>query len=225
MTFQTGMKESPTLYTAELAERILRELLTGRSLRSVCKDDGIPSERTVRTWATEDREGFAALYRQARKIGERAIADRRHEIFNWILDQLRSGRTLRSICRRDGMPVVSTVLLWASKDRARYDLARELGYDMMADHIVDIADNVRREWIYTDASDKPVLDHSHLARCQRRINARRWLFAKAMPKTYDNGAKGRRKASQDEGGRDRGEFMKAVDGETHGLPKKDQQSG
>jgi terminase small subunit-like protein len=196
MTFQTGGRESPTLYTAQLAERILRELLTGRSLRDVCQDDGIPSERTVRTWATEDREGFAAYYRQARKIGERAIADRRNKIFDWILGQLRSGRTLRSICRGDRMPVVSTVLLWASKDRARYDFAREIGYDMMADHIVDIADNVRHSWIYTDASDKPVLDHSHLAHSQRRFNAGRWLSAKAMPKTYDNGAKARRKASQ-----------------------------
>jgi hypothetical protein len=194
MTFQTGGKESPTLYTAELAERILRELLTGRSLRDVCQDDGMPSERTVRTWATEDREGFTAFYRQARKMGERAIADRRNKIFDWILDQLRSGRTLRSICRGDGMPAVSTVLLWASKDRARYDFARELGYDMMADVILDIADNVRREWIYTEASDKPVLDPSHLALCQSRINAQQWLFAKAQPKTYDNGAKGRRKA-------------------------------
>ena len=101
---------------------------------------------------------------------------------------------VRSICRRRGMPVVSTVLLWASKDRARYDLAREIGYDMMADRIVDIADNVRREWIYTEASNEPVLDRSHLALCQSRINAGRWLFAKAQPKTYDNGAKTRRKA-------------------------------
>ena len=194
MTFQTGMKGSPTRYTAELAERILRELRTGRSLRNVCKDDGIPSEGTVRTWATDDREGFATRYRQAREIGNHLNADRRKAIFNWILEQLRSGRTLRSICRRDGMPVVSTVLLWARADRARYDLAREIGYDMMADIIVDIADNVPREWIYTEASDKPVLDRSHLALCQSRINARQWLFAKAQPKTYDNGAKGRRKA-------------------------------
>jgi terminase small subunit-like protein len=201
MTFQTGIKGSPTLYTAELAERILRELLTGRSLCDVCKDDGMPSDCTVRTWAKEDREGFALFYREARKIGERAIADRRNKIFDWILGQLRSGRTLRSICRGDGMPVVSTVLLWARKDRARYDLAREIGYDMMADRIVDIADNVRHNWIYTEASDKPVLDHSHLAHSERRINAERWLYAKAQPKTYDNRARGRRRARQDEGGR------------------------
>ena len=194
MTFQAGGRESPTLYTAELAERILRELLTGRSLRDVCRDDGMPSEGTVRAWATEDREGFAAFYREARKMGERAIADRRNKLFDWILGQLRSGRTLRSICRGDGMPVVSTVLRWASKDRARYDFAREIGYDMMADRIVDIADNVRREWIYTEASDKPVLDPGHLARSESLINAQRWLFAKAQPKTYDNRAKGRRKA-------------------------------
>jgi hypothetical protein len=103
------------------------------------------------------------------------------------------------------MPVVSTVLLWASADRSRYDLARELGYYAMADDILDLADDGRRDWIHTEAAGKAVLDHSHLARCRRRINTRRWLMAKALPKTYDNrrSAKGRREASQDEASRGR----------------------
>jgi hypothetical protein len=36
-----------TLYTAELAERILNEVQGDRPLLSVCRDDGIPAYATV----------------------------------------------------------------------------------------------------------------------------------------------------------------------------------
>lgn len=58
----SGMGSSATHYSAEIAERILRKLLTGRSLRDVCNDDGIPLESTVRTWVKDHRAGFAARY-------------------------------------------------------------------------------------------------------------------------------------------------------------------
>ena len=115
----SNMSASPTCYTAGLAERILRKLLLGRSLRDVCKDDGIPPESTVRTWVTDDREGFAARYRHARKLGNKAVAARQNEIVDRILTELMSGRTLRDVCRDDGMPVPSTVLAWMTEHRVR----------------------------------------------------------------------------------------------------------
>jgi transposase-like protein len=56
------------VYTAEIAQRILRELTRGRSLRAVCRDQGMPPHSTVRQWVSDDREGFATRYRQARTI-------------------------------------------------------------------------------------------------------------------------------------------------------------
>jgi hypothetical protein len=63
------MTPRATVYTAEIAERILTGLKSGRSLRAVCKDEGMPSQSTARRWVLEDREGFAVRYKEALEIG------------------------------------------------------------------------------------------------------------------------------------------------------------
>lgn len=52
-------------YSRALAKRICEEHASGRYLTAICKDPGMPSERTVRTWALENRDGFATLYDRA----------------------------------------------------------------------------------------------------------------------------------------------------------------
>jgi len=47
----------------------------GRSLRSVCSDEGMPAESTVRFWAIEDRDGFAAQYARAREAQMEALGE------------------------------------------------------------------------------------------------------------------------------------------------------
>ncbi|PAY07176.1 hypothetical protein CK489_15360 [Bradyrhizobium sp. UFLA03-84] len=69
---QTGR---PTTYTEEIAKVILQRLTEGQTLRAVCRDEALPAESTVRTWALEDREGFAVRYRAAREIGYHTMAD------------------------------------------------------------------------------------------------------------------------------------------------------
>lgn len=61
-------------YTAELAADILRRVSEGEPLRQVCRDKSIP-ESTVRQWARDDREGFAARYEAARRMQCDAWAD------------------------------------------------------------------------------------------------------------------------------------------------------
>jgi hypothetical protein len=68
------MTGRPTLYTAEIAERILDALTSGRSLSSACKDEGMPHLSTALDWVREDRDGFAARYETARKIANPACA-------------------------------------------------------------------------------------------------------------------------------------------------------
>jgi len=63
------------MYTPELAARICAEMARGRSLRSVCSDEGMPAESTVRLWATEDRDGFAAHYARAREAQMDALGE------------------------------------------------------------------------------------------------------------------------------------------------------
>ena len=57
-----------TIYTRDPADTICRRMSEGESLRSICRDSGMPSEGAVRAWAREDRDGFAARYRHARDL-------------------------------------------------------------------------------------------------------------------------------------------------------------
>ena len=64
-----------SVYTKDLAARICAEMATGKSLRSVCAEDGMPAESTVRLWAVEDRDGFAAHYARAREAQMEALGE------------------------------------------------------------------------------------------------------------------------------------------------------
>jgi hypothetical protein len=188
------MTGRPTLYTAEIAERILGQLSNGRSLPEVCGDRGMPSPSTVRQWVAEDREGFAARYKRVRETCRvkpgpdttytACIADR-------ILEELSDGRTLAEVCRDPGMPARGTVRHWVSENRdgfaARYKRAREAGYYAMADQILEIADDSRNDWILRrkpDGKIETVLNHENIRDARLRIVARCWLLAKAMPRHY-----------------------------------------
>jgi hypothetical protein len=125
---------APTIYTEEIADRILNGLLQDRTLIEVCSDEGMPSVSTVKLWIAEDREGFGTRYRAVREIRPAvargatlytaAIADR-------IVDQLEQDRTLVDVCSEDGMPTPDTVRQWVAEDRegfrARYRRARDIG--------------------------------------------------------------------------------------------------
>lgn len=73
-------KGRPSKYTAKIADRICSELSNGRTLRSVCRDDGMPHESTVRAWVLDDLHGFYTQYTRAREIGYHSMADETLEI-------------------------------------------------------------------------------------------------------------------------------------------------
>ena len=117
-----------TRYTPEAAERILTELAKGRTLRSVCRDEGMPYESTVRGWAMDDREGFAAQYARA----------------------------------------------------------REIGYQSMADEVLDVADDGQNDWMEREGQEDAgwVANGEHISRSRLRVDTRKWLLSKALPKIY-----------------------------------------
>jgi terminase small subunit-like protein len=87
-----------SLYTRALADHICGELRTGRTLTDICDDPGMPSNRAVRAWMTDDRDGFAVRYRQARQIGYLAMAD---EIIDIADDARNDWMARRGRRRRD----------------------------------------------------------------------------------------------------------------------------
>jgi len=115
----------PSEYTAEIASAICRRLAEGKSLRSICREEGMPAESTVRLWAMEDREGFSAHYTRS----------------------------------------------------------RELGYLAMADELLEIADDGVND-TYAKEDGTEIVNHDHIARSRLRVDTRKWMLSKALPKIF-----------------------------------------
>ena len=213
-------------YAREIADQVTDGLACGRHLADVCQDFGMPNVGTVSRWVAEDRDGFAGRYRLARQIGHGRTGQIActPEIEDVILGELMCGRTLTNICRDPDMPHLRSVHKWLAEDRdgfaARYRRAREIGCETMADDMVDIADDRSGDWIvryYKDGTSEAILDPKRTSRTQMRIRTRAWRVSKYQPRILrerlDLGAR-------HETGDGWADLLKAVDGQTRGLPNK-----
>lgn len=113
------------------------------------------------------------------------------EIGARVCMNLASGMTLRAVCRQPGMPKPSTVIGWAIKEEhpfyGKYEQARLIGYTVMADDIINIADDASGDYIAkTDKDGETVraLDPENVQRSRLKVEARKWVLAKALPKIY-----------------------------------------
>ena len=108
-----------------------------------------------------------------------------------ICKMLGRGLTLTAVCKRPLMPREDTVLDWAiSPDHSfsrLYARAREVGYIRMGDQIIDIADDSDRDYmpkLGKDGAIERVVNRELLERAKIRIDARKWLLSKALPKVF-----------------------------------------
>ena len=89
------------------------------------------------------------------------------------LFRLSEGETLTVICKDENMSTTA-VRNWVRDDKdgfaEKYALARQLGYEVMADEILDIADEPNSD---TQAN-------------RLRVDTRKWLLSKCLPKIYGN---------------------------------------
>lgn len=88
------------------------------------------------------------------------------------------------------MPSRQTILRWAidltHPFSEQYARAREVGYQQMADDLVDIADGKSVSWTEADAGDEVDRDapKDAVQRDRLRVDTRKWLLSKALPKVY-----------------------------------------
>jgi hypothetical protein len=147
------MKARSPLYTEDIADRILRELRSGRSLHDICRDDDLPHRDTVTNWVRHDHEGFAARYRQACQVGHACAGHLGYppETVERFLGELMRGRSLVEVCGDPDMPDHTTVNRWVVRDRdgfaARYRSAREIGHlrNAAVHYTPEIADRILDE--------------------------------------------------------------------------------
>ena len=108
-----------------------------------------------------------------------------------IAQRLASGKeTLRTICEDIGECTDAAVRTWAINPRhpfyQLYARAREVGYHAMADDLIDIADNSRNDFMTVTRGDEAVevVNREVLDRSRLRIETRKWIVAKMLPKVY-----------------------------------------
>lgn len=110
------------------------------------------------------------------------------EIAAEICERLKTGKTLRQVCRDEKFPEDTTVRQWAIKDlhgfSSQYADARELGYMAMADDCLDIADDGLNDWVARQGDGEPVFQAEHYQRSRLRLDTRKWLLSKCLPKIY-----------------------------------------
>jgi len=170
-------------YSKRLAERVCRRLAEGASLRAIANDPEMPPRSTLRYWIKEDKDGlFAQCPRPPSVHDPRTLYT--EELAEEICRKLASGRSLNSIAGDRGMPAACTVFNWARKDvdgfAAAYARARAIGYEALADEILDIADNPTGDRRKLRGKDRP-FSREELDYAKLRIAARQWLFTAARP--------------------------------------------
>jgi hypothetical protein len=112
------------------------------------------------------------------------------EVRDAICEQLADGKSLREVCKAEGMPNRSTVFRALTEDalfRDQYARAREAGVEVMADELLDISDDGRNDFMERDLGDGVVtqqLNAEHIQRSKLRVDTRKWLLSKLAPKKY-----------------------------------------
>lgn len=114
------------------------------------------------------------------------------EIGREICLRLAEGESLRAVCAGENMPHESTVRSWAIDPdhpiSTHYRAARELGYHKMADELLEISDDGTNDWMVREGKDgESTAYHAngeHVQRSKLRVETRKWLLAKALPKIY-----------------------------------------
>jgi hypothetical protein len=131
----------------------------------------------------KDKQAEAPKERGRPTRHSKALADR-------ICEQLADGKTLREVCKGEDMPPEATVRRWVLDDRegfaAQYTRAREIGYQSMADELLEISDNGQNDWMVRHGDDDSgwQANGEHLQRSRLRVDTRKWMLSKALPKIY-----------------------------------------
>lgn len=115
------------------------------------------------------------------------------ELSDKILALIADGQSVSEICRMEGMPARSTVMLWVAQDREgfsdRYAKACEARAYYWADEILDIADDAKNDWMERTDPDGNIIGFAvngeALGRSKLRVDSRKWLLSKLLTQYSD----------------------------------------
>jgi PhoPQ-activated pathogenicity-related protein len=98
-----------------------------------------------------------------------------------------STRALKDRCLENShWPHIDTIYswLWANQEFAElYARAKQYQAQLMADEIVSISDDMSQDIVY-DEDGRPRQNNEFIARSRLRVDARKWVAAKLLPRIY-----------------------------------------
>lgn len=120
------------------------------------------------------------LYPNKERIKEQIVA--------WLAE----GKTLRDFCRQEQMPSYPTIFAWLDQDKQfsiDYARAREVGFEILAEEALHIADNTRmgRKIVTNSGGDDDVMtvtEEDMLGHRKLQIDTRMRLLKAWHPKKY-----------------------------------------
>lgn len=117
--------------------------------------------------------------------------DYTQETADIICERLADGESLRTICDDEDMPARSTVFRWLSLHKEfsdQYAHAKTVQAEVLADELISIADDGRNDWMERKNEDGENIgwreNGEALRRSVLRIDTRKWVAAKLLPKKY-----------------------------------------
>ena len=104
-----------------------------------------------------------------------------------ICERLEAGDSLRKACEAVGGITCQGVLKWTKDERCvgfgeQYAQAREAGYRLLADQIIEISDDSSGDTV--DTEHGPKANPEFVARSRLRVDSRKWMLSKMLPKLY-----------------------------------------
>lgn len=111
------------------------------------------------------------------------------ELAHEFCARMEQGRSLRQICRDDDMPCTATITKWNRENpefAELYAKARECLLEYWAEEIIEIADDGSNDWIKVNDPENTGyrVNGEHVARSRLRVDQRKWILSKLMPKKY-----------------------------------------
>lgn len=139
----------------------------------------------------------------------------------YICQEIRKGRSLKSICREEEMPSAGAVILWASEDREgfadRYARACSIRLDVLSEELIEISDDSRND-SYVDEEGREHVNYDHIQRSKLRVDTRKWLLSKLRPEKYGKRQKLEHSGEVDTGG-DVHVYLPSNDRDSDSLPE------
>ncbi len=110
-----------------------------------------------------------------------------------ICERLMMGESIAKVCEDPRMPSKRTVFRWLSDPkcvdfREMYYYSRRVAVEALVDEIIEIADNTDKDWEPVFNKQGELVDlkpnNEAIQRSRVRIDTRKWLAAKLVPRIY-----------------------------------------